>query len=673
MNFALIDWAVIAVLLGLMLIAVIATKKHNRSVADFLAANRCAGRYMLGIADGIAGLGAVSIIALFEAYYSSGFTFVWWGLLLIVVKNVISLSGWIQYRFRQTRALTMAQFLEMRYSKNLRIYSGVLAFFAGIINFGIFPAVGARFFQYFCGFGSYKVSLGVLPDVDLVYAAIMIVLLSISLYFTFAGGQIAVMVTDFIQGTFANIVLLVVVGFLLYKIPWETVSETLLQRPAGDSMFDPYDTADTEVFNKWYYVVISFTTFWCFMAWQGNQGYSVSAINAHEARMGRILGSWREYTQVLLLVFLAVCAYVIYHNPDWATYKNGIESTLNSISANANDAIRKQTAVSVILGSFLGKGMRGALCAVIFAAFISTHDTYLHSWGSIFVQDVYLPFTKKKLTAEKHIGLLKWSIFGVAIFIFIFSLLFSQYDAILMFQALTGIIFLGGGGTVIVFGLYWKRGTTGAAYTALTIGLMIFIIGFGLQKYWPGAHGGEAFPISSSWLLFIAVITSIVGYVAVSLSSKDPGVDMDKLLHRGEYSVESEEVRAVKGEKTKGWQRLFGIGQDFNLVDKIIYCSISGWTILWSVIFFAGLIVRALHPISEEGWSLFWKFYVWMGFVIGVITTVWFTIGGVGDMRKMFARLSKISRDDGDDGAVEGELESKSASDSKFESKRIEV
>jgi SSS family solute:Na+ symporter len=605
---------------------------------------------MLGVADGIAGLGAISIIALFEAYYASGFTFVWWGLLLIVVKNVTALSGWVQYRFRQTRAMTMAEFLGTRYSRNLRIYAGILAFVAGIINFGIFPAVGARFFQHFCGFGTYNVDLPLLPPIDLIYAAIMAVLLALALFFTFAGGQISVMITDFIQGTFANIVLLIVVGFLLYKIPWSAVVETLMNRPAGESMFDPYDTADTQVFNKWYYMIISFCTFWTFLAWQGNQAYSASAINPHEARMGRVLGSWREYTQTLLLVFLAVCAYVVYHNPQWSGYLPRINEQLDLIGSEAGEAIRKQTQVSVILSAFFTKGMVGAFCAVILAAFISTHDTYLHSWGSILVQDVILPFKKRKLSPVEHIRYLRRSIFAVAVFIFLFSLFFAQYDAILMFQALTGIIFLGGGGTIIVFGLYWKRGTTAAAYVALTVGVLAFTVGFTLQKLWPHYHSGEAFPINSSWMLFIAILTSIAGYVIVSLVGKDPQIDTDKLFHKGKYAVVGKEENLPCDLPAKPWQAAFGMGSDFNFRDKVIYCGITGWTFLWMAIFFIGMIVRGFYPLSQEFWAGFWHFYIWMGFAVGCFTAVWFTWGGIGDMFKLVKRLRNIVTDVCDDG-----------------------
>ena len=62
--------------------AAIYTNRYTKSVGDFLAANRCAGRYLLCISSGMAGLGAISIVAFFEMYYAAGFTAVWWSMML---------------------------------------------------------------------------------------------------------------------------------------------------------------------------------------------------------------------------------------------------------------------------------------------------------------------------------------------------------------------------------------------------------------------------------------------------------------------------------------------------------------------------------------------------------------------------------------------------------------
>src|SRR5438045_3082974 len=144
-----IDWLFVAAPLTLIIVVAIATRRYVRSVADFLAAGRCAGRYLLANARGEAESGLASSLAVFETIFVAGFVLNFWEKLQTPVMVVIGISGFVVYRLRETRAMTLAQFFEMRYSRRFRLFMGFLAFLSGILNYGIFPAVSARFFIYF--------------------------------------------------------------------------------------------------------------------------------------------------------------------------------------------------------------------------------------------------------------------------------------------------------------------------------------------------------------------------------------------------------------------------------------------------------------------------------------------------------------------------------------------
>ncbi len=648
MNMQLIDWSIVAALLIIMIWAAHRTKRYTRSVADFLVANRCANRYILGVSDSLAGVGAITIVAWFEGYYKAGFSLGWWFLAFGFVTLVVSLSGWVQYRLRQTRALTLAQFLEMRYSRKFRVFAGLTAFVSGTLNFGIFPAVGARFFVYFCRLPQCPYTIFGNYSIDLTYIAVMVILLAIALYFTFAGGQIAVIVTDFIQGTLCFIVLSAVLVVLFIKFPWSAVFETLSQQPPGESMLNPLDTEKLGAFDKWYYLIWAFGNFWCWRAWQGNQAYYVCARNAHEARMGAIFGSWRQNLMQMMVMLIPICVFVMMKHADWTA---AAESTNQILGTVSNETIRTQVTTAVGLSNLLGPGLFGAFCAVMLAAFISTHDTYLHSWGSIFIQDVVLPFRKDRLSPAQHMKWLKRSIFGVAAFVFLFSIFFAQFDYILMFFVLTATIWMGGAGTVIVGGLYWKKGTTAGAYGALTAGIVLFIAGFTMQKLWPIYYDGADSPIDSKWLWFIAMMLSIVVYVLLSLLGRKK-FNLDKMLHRGEYAI-ADDVTVVTDQTIPTWQRMLGIGKDFTLKDKFFYLAIAGWTLLWGVVFVVVTAYNMIVDVDIVSWAKFWRFYCWLILVTGIFTTIWFTWGGSVDLIKMFRRLDTIARDDNDDGTVE--------------------
>jgi SSS family solute:Na+ symporter len=147
-----IDYAVVLIPFTVVLLISWNTRRYMKSVADFMSASRCGGRYLLATAAGEAGLGAISAVAIFEYTYKAGFAMSWWQMLSVPVGLLLTLTGFGIYRYRETRAMTLAQFFEIRYSRSFRVFAGILAFVSGVLNYGIFPAVGARFFVNYCGF-----------------------------------------------------------------------------------------------------------------------------------------------------------------------------------------------------------------------------------------------------------------------------------------------------------------------------------------------------------------------------------------------------------------------------------------------------------------------------------------------------------------------------------------
>ena len=659
-----------------------------KSVTDFLSAGRTAGRYLISVSSGIAGLGAISVVMFLEMGYVAGFSLAWWGLSQGIIILMLTMSGWVIYRFRSTRCLTLAQFFEKRYSRRFRIFTGLVAFTAGIINFGIFPAVGAQFFISYCG----------LPDTFIglpVYPMVMIVLLSISLYFVYTGGQIAVIIADFFQGIFATLILLVVALYLFFNVGWDQVTESLEQTPIklakeeiqaldsdesfqelpeeqqqerineidekykNSSRINPFKTSHVEDFNFWYFLIGIIGIMYSSMSWQGSQAYNSSAKSAHEAKMGSVLAGFRGLPQGLFFLLVPVLIYVFMNHP---SYRDIADSVNLSLSELDTDTLRSQMRGPIVLSTILPMGLLGAFAALMLAAFVSTHDTYLHSWATIIIQDVVMPFRNKPFDKDTHIKVLRYAIFGVAVFIFLFSLLFQQNQKIALFFAITAAIFAGGSGAVIIGGLDWKRGTTTAAWTAMIVGAVISVGGVlvkqissdwlaepasyntlkGILTYIRDINGQEYWGISMG--------LSAIFYVGVSFLFKEEPFDMDKLLNRGEYAIEGE--KKVVNENTElGW-KIFMMGNEFTKTDKLIYIINYAWTGTWTVIFIIGTVYNIYYDVSNDAWMSFWKKYIFIHIFMATITLVWFTIGGFNDLKIMLAKLNTDHRDHEDDGWV---------------------
>ncbi len=657
-----IDWTIVAVPMVIVFVFALKMRQYTKSVVDFMAGGRVAGRYLVAVSDGMAATGLVSAVAQFEYMYQSGFAVGFWGVIGTPIYLLLTISGFVIFRFRETRALTLAQFLETRYSRRFRIFAGLLAAISGVINFAIFPAIASRFFVYFCGFPTQLSILGVpIPT----FAILMAVFLSAAVLLVLTGGQLSIMVTDCVQGMFTYVMCLAIMIALLMLVPWSQVSESLQARPPGQSLIDPLDTYAMADFNIWFILIAIIGNAYSTMAWQGNAGANASPASPHEAKMAKIIGGWRTTTISVTFTLITVVAYTYLNHPSHAQDALAVQQQLNAID---NAAVQSQTRVPLAMSEILPIGIKGMFVAVMLALMLTTDTSYMHSWGSIIVQDVILPLRRRPLSTRGHLTALRISIVGVAIFAFLFSLLFNQTTYIMMFFALTGSIYLGGAGAVIIGGLYWKRGTTRGAWAAMFAGSGVTACAFAGEQFWPAIHGWllgmfpnseylaanvHRFPINGQWMWLMAMVSAVTAYILVSLAGRKR-FNLDSMLHRGAFADADHIVVAAPEMKKRTWLDYIGVDSNFTRADRWLTLLMT----CWSMSFFVAAIVAVTWNVFDRWPKQWWANYfsitgVWVTLVVGAITSVWFTVGGVLDLRKLFKRLQNARRDPADDGRAD--------------------
>jgi len=407
MILSALDWLIVLAVFLLSLSSVLVSRVHVRSIADFLAANRTAGRYLVTVSGGVAALGAITIVGMLEMNLQAGFCLNWWGMTMSVVILAATAAGWVIYRFRQTRCLTLAQFFELRYSRRFRVFTGLLAFLAGIVNMGIFPAVEARFFLHYCGLPA-TVAAGPLEVPT--FALLMALLIGTSLFFVFAGGQVAVIATDFLQGAFVNAGLLAITLWFALTVDWGVIAQALAQAPPDASLVNPLRTSQIRDFNFWYFLIGVFGYLYGTMSWQGTQAYNASAENAHEARMAGLLGNWRLLPQNIMLGFVPIVAYTVLHHPSYAGVVAAIRPVLDGAETAA---VRSQLTTPLVMQQLLPHGLLGVFAALMLAASLTTLSSYMHSWGSILVQDVIVPLRRRPFGPRAHLAALRGRAFAI--------------------------------------------------------------------------------------------------------------------------------------------------------------------------------------------------------------------------------------------------------------------
>ena len=103
----------------------------------------------MSVGDLMSGLSVITLVALCESKYQTGYGVEFWGKLFAPVGIIFSLTGFCVYRWRETKALSFGQFLEMRYNRAFRIFASTLRTISEMMTNALGPAIAVNFFIYF--------------------------------------------------------------------------------------------------------------------------------------------------------------------------------------------------------------------------------------------------------------------------------------------------------------------------------------------------------------------------------------------------------------------------------------------------------------------------------------------------------------------------------------------
>ena len=662
MNLHLIDWVIVGAMLAMVFALTWYFKRFVRGVSDFMAANRLAGGYMLAIAPGM--IAASGLVAAFEMTYNNGVSSAWWGTLGLPISIVLTLFGFVQYRLRQTRALTLSQFLEERYSRKFRLFAGILCWVSGVLNYGVFPMVTAR-----C-----MIALLDLPENVSVcgcqvglFPLVVFVFIAIGCTIACVGGQVCILVTGFFQNMIAMLGFLILLYYMAYRFGWSTLTEGMRAAPdsATKSMVNPFKAFDADGFNIWYYVILILFNCYSRGCWQGGGGFNAAAKTPHDSVMAGVYSRWKSYAYYMIAVWIPLAAYAAFHLPQYADLVAPVNAKLALIG---DVATQNQMRVPMFLAQVLPAGLFGLFIVCVLAGTFTTDSSYLHSWGTIFVQDVVMPIRQKSFEPKRHLLYLRLGIVGVALFSLIFSVFFPLKDFINMYFMITGAIYMGGAGAVVIGGLYWKRGSTPAAWTAMILGTIICVGGLVLQSFW-GPIGGalhqafpdweyladnlDKFPVPSPILTLTTMVVAVGSYILVSLLGPKHVHNMDRLLHRGKYAVDG--VPAPEKPKFT-WSRLFGVTPQHTPFQRfLMYASFAIIMAVW--LLFAVVTLFAIFGDYLKTHDRIWEdIYYWrtipLYFFLGTVCTLWIVGGGLKDAVQLYKDVRNAKLDTGDNGFV---------------------
>ena len=748
----ILEWLIVIIPFAMIMGMAVYSRKFIRGVSDFLVAGRVAGRYVISVAGVESALGVITLVSMVEQKYATGFAMEFWGSLMLPTSMFLSLTGFCAYRFRETKSLSIGQFLEIRYSRKLRIFATSLRTFAEMLCNTIGPAVAARFFIYLLGIPHTTNIFGWQAPTFMLLLAIV---LTLALILILTGGQISLIVTDCIQGLISYPIFVIFTIYILVNFSWfGEITPVMVNRADGESFINPYDVENLRDFN----LFALFSSLVCRpftqAVWYGN-GTSGAGRTPHEQKMAGMLGTWRGGFSTLMTMLITISIITTMNHAHFIPKAHEIRKELaarvadeivlnpkakNTVTAEVNKlaepkadpnlllqrennfetqfmkatrssllktmpsegeanqlfqqfrSLYNQNMLPVALKNMMPPTLLALFVLLMIMLMVSTDDSRIFASAATIVQDVIVPLRQKPLTPEQHIKLLKWMTVFVAITFFFGSVYLSQMDYISLFTSISTSIWITGAGSVMTFGLYSRFGTTAGAFASLFTGMFLAGGGFTMQRTWaryvyPFLERNEwvdevatfltvvskplnpyvvwvmnpvKFPINSTEIAFIATVTSIAMYILVSLITFKEPFNLDRMLHRGKYNFDGDEKKIhVKWSWKTLFSKIIGITPDYTRGDRAIAWSLFLYTFVYK--FFIAFVLVAVSNVFFEWTPKMWGHYFYITHLIvplpiAIVTTVWFFIGGVIDLRRLFIDLAKRKEDYLDNGMVEGNV-----------------
>jgi SSS family solute:Na+ symporter len=456
------------------------------------------------------GVGLVSIANWSQQGFKNGFSFIWLNLagLLLINVPLFGILGLGIKRYRSTQVQTLPQYYEMRYSRAVRVFAGVTLALGGVINMAVFPVVESQFLLEFLRVPDAVVLHTPLHDFRL-FHVVLLVILSLGVFFTFIGGMVTMIVTEYLQSILI-LASITIISVLAVKTAGLASMKQAIDTHLGAAAFNPLSSDG---------IGPVFVTVWMLgmivqmLAFPPALQKMSAAKSPEVARKMFLLSVIFGQGRSMMFVVWGVAALAVFGPLVPAGYDPVIYGRV----------VGGRFISMITDGVPLLKGL--ALAGFVFAS-ISLNNGYMLSWSSVIANDCVAAARRKPMSQRSHLLLLRLACAGVALFIFAFGCWYSPKETIVQFFLLTGTIF-GACGLITWFGLYWRRATAGGAWACLATGLLLPLSWLIFQKYFSDglAASGRSYArwLNNDTAALVATVVPALCLIGVSLVTRPSG------------------------------------------------------------------------------------------------------------------------------------------------------
>tara|TARA_R110002049_G_scaffold45486_5_gene132701 strand:- start:1394 stop:2887 length:1494 start_codon:yes stop_codon:yes gene_type:complete len=470
MNFSPVDWFIMIVYLSITVYVGIWVKRYVQNLSGYIVAGRKI-KASLGIASFTATeLGTVTFVYFGELGYVTGFSSFIIGILALIAYTTVGKTGFIIEKLREYGMMTIPQFYELRYNKNVRIVGGLILFIGGVLNMGIFLKFDGIFLSEVMGFGPQALGF------------IMTLMLIVVMSYTILGGMFSVVITDFMQYVVLSFAMLATTIIVLLEVDLTTISDAVTAG-LGDGGVNPLVN---DRFGWSFIIWILVTNVAAAALWQPGTSKALASKSPEVAKKVFWVTGLTFAGRAMIPMFWGVAAF--------AYFGSGQDSA---------------SAMPMLLGELVPVGLLGLLVAGLLAASMSTYSSYVLAWSSVLTLDVISKFKKGGFDEKRTIRITQFISGLIGIFLLVFGLWYQIPETAFQYIFITGTMYTAGALGTVSAGLYWKKANNIGAMCALLLGALVPACFLVLENY------ADVLP---SWMSFVTDV-NVAGFLSFILAA----------------------------------------------------------------------------------------------------------------------------------------------------------
>jgi SSS family solute:Na+ symporter len=503
MDFSFVDYLIfityVITIVGVGLWVSRTKEGHEKNAEDYFLAGKSLPWWAIGASLIAANISAEQFIGMSGSGFSLGLaiaSYEWMAALTLLIVGKYFLPIFIEKGI-----YTIPQFVEVRYSKNLKTILAV--FWIGLFIFVNLTSVlflGAKALDTILGAG----------NGDYIMHGILALAFFAAAY-SIWGGLSAVAWTDVIQ-----VVLLIVGGLItsvialnhvtpdggvfhglghIYNVAGEHFHMILKK---GHPSFSNLPGIAVLVGGMW----VANLYYWGFNQYIIQRTFAAKSLK--ESQKGIAFAAFLKLIIPLIVVIPGIVAYVMFNAPDGTSLIPGVKEAF----ATADGGINYDKAYPWLISTFVPAGLKGLVLAALSAAIVSSLASMLNSTSTIFTMDIYRAYINKDADDRQTVKVGRLAVLvALIIAVVVAPSLGSVKEMFQYIQEYTGLVSPGVLG-VFMMGLFYKRSTNNAAIWGAVSSIPLALL-LKLGTSMPWMH--QMMIVWIATMVIIAIISQIEG------------------------------------------------------------------------------------------------------------------------------------------------------------------